>query len=213
MPKKTNFIRDTEGWRTLGEEVHYESPHLTLSTQTVLTPTRGDKPAKWSVVHRKSAVVVAPLTAAGNFVLVKQERIPVRATLWEFPAGQIDEDDDTNLVVIRDTAARELREETGYELPADGSGQLIALGYFFTSQGFTDEHNHLFLARGVVLSDEGSAHDENEGIVDCQEFPPDELRRMIAENEITNANTLSLYAKLCARGLEDGGSGPKLVPS
>jgi 8-oxo-dGTP pyrophosphatase MutT (NUDIX family) len=199
MPRKTNFIRDTEGWRTVGEEVIYESPHLSLTLQEVFTPTRTKKPAKWAVVHRKSAVVVAPMTAEGNFVLVQQERIPVRAALWEFPAGQIEEEDDTNQTVIRDTAAREMREETGYELLPDG--ELIGLGYFFTSQGFTDEHNYLWLARGVVMSKEGSSHDEGEGIMDCREFSPAELRRMIADNEITNANTLSLYAKLCAKGL------------
>ena len=44
-------------------------------------------------------------------------------------------------------ARRELREETGYEL-APG-GELVSLGYFFTSPGFTDEHCYLFLARPV----------------------------------------------------------------
>lgn len=195
------MVQDGPGWRTASEEVHYEGSHLSLVTQRVFTPSRKDKPVEWTVVHRRSAVVVAPQTAAGNFVLVRQERVPVRAILWEFPAGQIDEEDDTDEEVIRATATRELREETGYELPANGRGELIPLGYFFTSQGFTDEHSHLFLARGVVLSAGGSSHDEHEGIVGCREFTPAELKRMIACNEITNANTLSVYAKLCARGL------------
>ena len=195
------MVQDGPGWRTASEEVHYEGSHLSLVTQRVFTPSRKDKPVEWTVVHRRSAVVVAPQTAAGNFVLVRQERVPVRAILWEFPAGQIDEEDDTDEEVIRATANRELREETGYELPANGRGELIPLGYFFTSQGFTDEHSHLFLARGVVLSAGGSSHDEHEGIVGCREFTPAELKRMIACNEITNANTLSVYAKLCARGL------------
>ena len=116
--------------------------------QEVFTPTRQDKPARWTVVHRKAAVVVAPMTPEGKLVLVRQERIPVRALLWEFPAGQIDEENSSDEAVIRATAVRELREETGYE-PAAGV-ELVDLGYFFTSQGFTDEHNHLFLARGVV---------------------------------------------------------------
>ncbi len=201
MPRKTNLVRDTPGWRTVGEEVNFESSHLSVVTQKVLTPSRKDKPVEWTVVHRRSAVVIAPQTAAGHFVLVRQERVPVRSILWEFPAGQIDEENDCDERVIRATAIRELKEETGYEMPAHGRGDLIALGYFFTSQGFTDEHSHLFLARGVALSAGGSSYDEHEGIVGCREFTPAELRRMIADNEITNANTLSLYAKLCARGL------------
>ena len=204
MPRKHAFIEDGEGWRTLGEEVHYENPNLTVATHRVLTPTRSDPahPAEWVVVHRKAAVVVAPLTAAGEFLLVRQERIPVRASLWEFPAGQVDEEKvapgDLDRV-LRETAARELREETGYELPADG--ELVPLGFFFTSQGFTDEHNHLFLARGVVPSPRGAEHGEHEAITGCRAFAPEELRQKIAEGEIRDGNTLSLFARLVARGL------------
>ncbi len=199
MPSKSSFIQDTGGWKTLSSESHYKTKNLEVVTQKVLTPSRGDKPAEWTVVHRKAAVVIAPVTAEGNFILLRQERIPVRQAMWEFPAGQIDEEDTTDAKVVSDTAVRELREETGYELPP--GGEMLALGYFFTSQGFTDEHNHLFLARGVVMSAGGSTHDEQEGITDCRAFSPAELRRMVAENEIVNGNTLSLYARLCARGL------------
>ncbi len=202
MPsRKPNLVRDHDGWKTVGSKPVYESKHLDLTIQEVLTPTRRDKPVSWTVVHRQPAVVIAPVTRTGHYVLVRQERIPIRDTLWEFPAGQIDEEDSGREDVIRATAIRELREETGYELPADGSGELIALGHFFTSQGFTDEHSHLFLARGVVLADAGASHDEDEGIVECREFSGAELKRMIADNEIYNANALSLYARLCARGL------------
>ena len=201
--RKHDFIRDGDGWQTLDEEIHFQSPHVSLATHTLLTPTRRNPahPAKWVVAHRKAAVVVAPLTANGDFVLVRQERIPIRASLWEFPAGQIDEESVGigNEAAIEETARRELREETGYELP--GNGQLIALGMFFTSQGFTDEHNYLYLARGVVVSSRGSEHGEHEAITDCRTLSPAELRDMIADGEIRDGNTLSLYARLCARDL------------
>ena len=199
MPSKSLFIRDTPGWKTLSSETHYKTKNLEVVTQTVLTPSRGEEPAHWTVVHRKAAVVIAPMTPEGDFILLKQERIPVRQSLWEFPAGQIDEEDTTDAKVVSDTAARELREETGYELPP--GGEMLALGYFFTSQGFTDEHNHLFLARGVVMSARGADNDPHEGITELRAVSPSELRRMVAENEIINGNTLSLYARLCARGL------------
>ena len=199
--KTPKLVRDTGGWRTVSSKPLYESKNLDVLAQEVLTPGRPKEPVPWTVVHRKPAVVIAPVTPAGKYVLVRQERIPVRATLWEFPAGQIDEEDSDDDAVIRETAVRELREETGYELPADGSGELIALGYFFSSQGFTDEHAHLFLARGVVLADAGASHQEDEGILGSQEFSAAELTGMIADNTILNANALSLYARLSARGL------------
>ena len=196
--KKSPIIADKEGWRTVSEETKYQDKNVEVTVQEVFTPTRRDKPARWTVVHRKAAVVVAPVTPGGKLVLVRQERIPVRASLWEFPAGQIDEEDSSDAAVIRATAVRELQEETGYE-PATGV-EMVNLGYFFTSQGFTDEYNHLFLAKGVVPSKAGASHEESEGITGCREFTLEEFRRMVAEGEINNANTLSLYARLCARG-------------
>ena len=196
---KSPIISDKEGWRTVSEETKYQDKNVQVTLQEVYTPTRQDKPVKWTVVHRKAAVVVAPVTPEGKLVLVQQERIPVRALLWEFPAGQIDETDSIDDAVIRATAKRELLEETGYELTS--GAELVELGYFFTSQGFTDEHNHLFLARGVVKAKTGPAREEDEGILDCREFTKEEFRRMIADGGINNSNTLSLYARLCARGL------------
>ena len=201
--RKHDFTRDGDGWQTLNVEVHYQNPHVSVATHTLLTPSRRNPahPAHWTVVHRKAAVVVAPLTADGDFVLVRQERIPIRASLWEFPAGQIDEETvgHGHDALMEETARRELREETGYELPEDAP--LIALGLFFPSQGYSDEHNYLYLARGVVPSPQGSEHGEHEAITECRVMSPAELRQRIADGEIRDSNTLSLYARLCARGL------------
>ncbi len=196
--RKSSLTADKAGWRTVSEKTVYQDKNVHVTSQEVFTPTRQDKPAHWTVVHRKAAVVIAPMTPEGKLVLVQQERIPVRALLWEFPAGQVDEDS-VDDAVLRATARRELLEETGYELAA--GVELVGLGYFFTSQGFTDEHGHLFLARGVVAAKAGASHDANEGITACREFTLPEFVRMIASGEINNANTLSLYARLCARGL------------
>ena len=192
------FVRDTEGWKTLKMEPQFANPYVQVFKAQVRTPSRPDG-CEWTVVHRKGATVVAPMTADGKFVLVLQERVPIRETIWEFPAGQIDENADHDEQVIRDTALRELREETGYELAPEG--ELKSLGLFFPSSGFTDEHCHLFLARPVVPSKQGHAHDANEAITGCRAFSASELRGMIANNEIRDANTLSTYARLCAMGI------------
>jgi hypothetical protein len=60
------------------------------------------------------------------------------------------------------------------------------------------------LARPVQKCHEASAGDEGESILDCREFSVAEIRRMIAENEIRDANTLSIWARLSARGLLPG---------
>ena len=195
--EKSNLVRDCDGWEIVASETHFSSPHLSVATERVRTPANPE-PHPWSVVHRKPAVVIAPLTREGRFVLIREERIPVRAAIWSFPAGQIDDAPEPDDAVIREVARRELREETGYEL-ARGA-ELVSLGHYFTSPGFTDELAYLFLARPVEKSAAGSQHDANEGILDCREFSRDVVRAMIAEGQIRDANTLSIWARLVAGG-------------
>ena len=191
-----HFIRETDDWRTLGDETLFANPHLEVHRVKLTTPTRAE-PFQWTVAHRKGAVVVVPQTPEGNYLLIRQERVPIRATIWEFPAGQIDDLEEPD--AIRATGLRELREESGHEL-APG-GEVISLGHFFPSAGFTDEHSHLLLARPVVPSALGHLHDEHEAITDCRAFSLEDLRAMIASGEICDANTLAAFARLVAIGL------------
>jgi len=197
-PAFQSSIQDGPGWETLRDDLQYANPFLQVHLVKVRTPTR-PAGAPWTVVHRKAAAVIAPMTPDGRLLLIRQERIPIRAAIWEFPAGQIDTPGHPDDAAIRATACRELREEAGYE-PGPG-GELIAMGCFFSSPGFTDEHGYLFLARGVVPSAGGPMQDENESINEVRAFTPADLRRMIAENEIRDANTLSTFARMCALGL------------
>ena len=138
------------------------------------------------------------MTRDGKLILIRQERIPIRTAIWEMPAGQIDGTTEPDEAAIEAVALRELREETGFELASNG--ELLPLGYYFSSPGFTDERGYFFLARPVEQSAGGHAHNESESILDCRSFSADEISRMISKNEIRDANTLSLCARLAARG-------------
>lgn len=194
--KRNKLVRDNDGWKTLSSESHFANSHVDVRTEQVQTPTR-PQPFTWTVVRRKAAVIVAPMTRDGKIVLIRQERVPIRAAIWEMPAGQIDNSGEAKENEIEAVALRELREETGYELAKDG--EVTALGHYFSSPGFTDEHGYFFLARPVESS-AGYSRDETESIVDCRAFSAEELRRMIAENEIRDANTLTMCAQLAAHG-------------
>ena len=184
-------------WETISSERHFANAHLDVVTDQVRTPS-GSQPRTWTIVHRKAAVVVAPMRHDGKIILIRQERIPIRQAIWEMPSGQID-DHNADQQEIRNVALRELREETGYQLAENG--ELIPLGHYFSSPGFTDERGYLFLARSVQPCKEPPARDEAESILDCSEFTVEEIRRMIAENEIRDANTLGICATLAARGV------------
>jgi ADP-ribose pyrophosphatase len=191
-----HFIRDGEGWRLVADETLFANPYLEVHKVTVTTPTRPE-PFAWTVAHRKGAVVIAPMTQDGKLLLVRQERVPIRATIWEFPAGQIDDHEEPD--AIRATALRELQEEAGYEL-APG-GEVISLGHFFPSAGFTDEHSHLLLARPVVVAESGARPEAAEAITECRAFSVEELRQMIASGEVRDANTLAAFARMVAMRL------------
>lgn len=144
-------------------------------------------------------MAIAPVLEDRRFVLLSQERIPVQRVLWEFPAGQIDAPlEEVTEELITRTALAELREELGAEL-ADGA-KLEPLGWFFPSPGFTQEHIYLFLARPVrIVSQATPQHGESFG--DQRYVTPVELQSLIARNEIDNAVTLALFARLVALGL------------
>jgi ADP-ribose pyrophosphatase len=186
-------------WELVASTTEFDDGHVAVVTEQIRTPTR-ETPRHWTVVRRKTAVVIAPITREGKIVLIRQERIPIRATIWEMPAGQVDELCDTGS--FKDVALRELREETGYEL-SEG-GELTLLGDFFSSPGFTDERAFLMTARPVQPGASGHAHHDSVAIVDCREFSVSELRRMIRDEEIRDANTLSVFARLVARGIVTG---------
>ena len=195
-----DFIRDSEGWQTQGDETLFANPYLSVHRVTTTSPTR-PTPFMWTVVHRKGAVVVAPMTAAGELVLVRQERVPIRAQIWEFPAGQID--DQAEADAIRATGLRELQEESGYEL-AVGGEIVSAWPLSFRARSLHPERAQPSAARafgGGTLSLRGHQHDEGEAIVDCRAFSPAEFRGMIASGEIRDANTLAAFARLIALGL------------
>lgn len=180
-------------WTELDRNVLVDNPHLFVIRERIATPARPHG-VEWMVARRKQAAIIAPRTPDGSFLLVRQERIPIRREIWEFPAGQVD--GIVTLEAIAETAHRELGEETGHRI----GGELIPLGSYFTSAGFTDEQCHLFLATDVVPRDEGHLHDEDEAIVECRAFTPEDLRAGIASGEICDANTLSLFARMTACG-------------
>ena len=184
-------------WQIVRSERKFTNPHVSVDLNHYRTPGRPDKDVPWLVVERKPAVAIAPQLADGRWVLISQERLPVRQTCWEFPAGQVD--GEVSCESIATTALSEMSEEAGLEL-VPGQGRLEPLGWFFPSQGFTSEHVYLFHAEPVCVvrqpHPEGSEHISSVRLVSSGE-----LRRMIAENEITNALSLALYARMAAKGL------------
>jgi len=128
------------------------------------------------VVLHPAVVAILPVLPDERLLLVKQYRHPVKAHLWEIPAGLIDAGE-SPLVA----AKRELREETGYE-----AQEWVESVSFFTSPGFTNEKMTLYVARKLIRV---SAPDPNE-IDTARAFTSSELTRLIEDGTIRDGKTI-----------------------
>lgn len=123
------------GFERGAEEVRYEGSLIRVALASFTAPD-GSIFSR-DVVHHPGAVVVVPVTGAGRVMLVRQYRAAVGAELLELPAGRRDVAGEPPEA----TAARELAEEVGRT-----AGQIIPLGTFYNSPGFSDELSWLFMA-------------------------------------------------------------------
>jgi ADP-ribose pyrophosphatase len=140
------------------------------------------------VVRHPGAVAIVALDEEGRWLLVRQYRHPARRVLLEVPAGTLEPGEEPDR-----TAARELREETGF-----AAAELERIGGFYTAPGFCDEYIHLFLARGLTA--DPLPQDQDEYIEDPIALSPVAVARAAAAGEIEDAKTLSALALLGVRG-------------
>jgi ADP-ribose pyrophosphatase len=134
------------------------------------------------VVRPGNAVAILPIEGEHCYLL-RQYRFAIDRTIWEVPAGTMDEGE-----TPEETAYRELIEETGF-----AASELLPKGMIYTTPGFTDEIIYLFEARGLAPSGEFAA-DEDEVIEVCR-VPVADLSRMVRDGEIVDAKSIALICR------------------
>jgi ADP-ribose pyrophosphatase len=124
-------------------------------------------------------VGILPVLDDGSMVFVKQYRYAVGAVIYEIPAGKLEAGENPD-----DCAPRELSEETGYR-----AKEWKYLTAIVTTPGFTDEVIHLYLARGLIKAEQHTDEDE---FIDVVVFSPDQVKKMVLEEDIFDAKTLAV---------------------
>ncbi len=132
---------------------------------------------KRSVVRHFGSAVMMAVDEKKRVMLVKQYRLPANRSLWELPAGKIDEGES-----VLQAARRELIEETG--LRAKKWKKLVS---FFPSPGYVEEKMTIYLATGLT---EGEAQPMEDERIETRWFTKKEIRRLIESNEILDAKTM-----------------------
>jgi ADP-ribose pyrophosphatase len=88
------------------------------------------------VVRHPGAAAVVPFLSDDEVLLIRQYRHAADGMILEVPAGKLDGGETPEVC-----ARRELQEEAGQR-----AGRIEALGWIWTTPGFTDEKIHLFAA-------------------------------------------------------------------
>lgn len=164
---------------TIDNEYVYEGKILNLRVDRVRFPSGGIKLRE--VVEHRPAVAILATDADGCVYLVSQYRHAVGETLYEIPAGLVENGENN-----AETASRELQEEAGLK-----PGSLKEIFTLYSSPGFSDEKIIFFWATDLTSSK--LPQDDDECVV-AEKFSLSDIRRMIDDGRISDAKTV---AALC----------------
>jgi ADP-ribose pyrophosphatase len=131
------------------------------------------------VVRHSKSVVLVPMPDPGRVILVKQYRYAVNASLWELPAGSVDEGE-----TPEQAARRECHEEIGL-VPVT----IVRLNALYPTPGYCDEQMIFFRVSGLADTDEHAHVDEDEDI-ESKTFDLRDAREMIRRGEIVDMKTI-----------------------
>jgi len=135
---------------------------------------------KRSIVHHAGSAVMMAVDDKRRILLVRQYRLPARASLWELPAGKLDPGEKP-----LQAAKRELIEETGYR--ARRWQKLIS---FFPSPGYISEKMTIFVAADLTA---GQAHPMDDERIEARWFPAKQVEQMIHAGKIEDGKTIIGY--------------------
>ncbi len=154
---------------------------FSLQIETIRLPRGGVLEAE--IVRHPGSVVIIPVTAGGQIILVRQYRPAIGRWAWELPAGSLKRGEDPAAA-----AARECQEEIGL-IP----GRLEPLGAFFPTPGYCDEKMNFYLATGLRVPGEGDAeaHADDDEDIEATPFTRARIVEMIAGGEIIDLKTVA----------------------
>lgn len=162
--------------KPLTEDVMWEGRIFNVNRLRVKLPD--GREALRDVVRHPGAVAIVALTDDGRICLVRQYRTALGRVTVEIPAGKLDPGEDPLTC-----AKRELLEETGMQ-----ANQMAFLTTIATSDGFTDELIHIYMATGLSFA--SSAPDDDE-FINVDLVPLSELIDAVLDGRIEDCKTVT----------------------
>ena len=162
--------------KTIKSQEIFKGKILNLFVDEVKLPN-GHTSTRELIRHCKASSVLA-INEKNEIIIEEQFRYPYDTTLIEFPAGKCDKDEDP-----KDTALRELAEETGYI-----ANNIELLGLFYPTCAYSDEVIYLYLATDLK---EGKQHLDKDETLSFSWIKLNEFIKMIQEDKVRDGKTLA----------------------
>jgi ADP-ribose pyrophosphatase len=162
--------------KILKSKVIYEGPVFGVRQDEVLEP--GGVRATRVMITHPGSVVVLPVMADGRVVMIEQYRHAARQYLWELVAGRIDHGE-----TVKQAAARELIEETGYR-----AKQFTEFLDVFPTPGFLEERMHILLAEGLT---KGPTEPEEDEKIVSRAYTVGQLKQMMKSGRLRDGKSIA----------------------
>ncbi len=130
-------------------------------------------------VDIQNAVTILPIDDDGNVYFVRQFRVGSNSSLIELPAGKIETGEGAQA-----TAEREIREEIGM-----AAREMLPIGEFFMSPGYSTEYMYCFLARGLYRAPLDPDTDE---FLNVEKIPLEKVKQMAAAGDLPDGKSLAV---------------------
>lgn len=195
------------------------SPHEVVASQVVwngrivdmikdhVIVVEGQEPVVREYTRHPGAVAVVVLrgeSGGEEILLERQYRHPVKAELWEIPAGLLDIPGEDPRIA----AERELAEEA--DLVADRWDVLVD---YFTSPGGSTEPLRIFLARDLRAADEVFDREDEEATMEYAWVRLDDALTMVLDGRLHNPSAvIGVLATHAARARGWAGLRPAGAP-
>ena len=195
------------------------SPHEVVASQVVwngrivdmikdhVIVVEGQEPVVREYTRHPGAVAVVVLrgeSGGEELLLERQYRHPVKAELWEIPAGLLDIPGEDPRIA----AERELAEEA--DLVADRWDVLVD---YFTSPGGSTEPLRIFLARDLRAADEVFDREDEEATMEYAWVRLDDALTMVLDGRLHNPSAvIGVLATHAARARGWAGLRPADAP-
>lgn len=150
-------------------------------------PPQGGRSRSFYCIEAPDWVNVIPLLDGGRVLLLRQYRFGLENFSLEIPGGVCETREPP-----KTTAARELREETGYR-----AKEIVELGWVHPNPALQANRCHCYLARGLVRA--GPPRPDRDEQFEAVEVRLADIPHLIRERRITHTLVVSAFQLLAGR--------------